>query len=128
MLIKAIIDYDILTVKIIHFEGKDMVNVFAGSKKKEPVPDQQKQEEESIPESGTSEQPTEIIQKLKAEEAQLADEKRNLLQLKEQLQKKVKDHIENTKNSVQKLKTEVDDLKAECAQLNESLQNEALIQ
>ncbi len=106
-----------------------MVNVFAGagSKKKEQPADQAKKEE-NIPETKTPDQPAETIQKLKVEEAQLAEEKTRLLQLKEQLQKRIKDQIENSKANVQKLRAEVDVLKAECAQLNESLQNEALVQ
>lgn len=105
-----------------------MVNVFAGNKKKEPTPEVAKQEEkESIAET-VPDKPMEVIQKLKAEEAQLTDEKRNLVQLKEQLQKKIKDQIENSKNNVHKLRAEVDELKAECAQLNESLQSEVLMQ
>lgn len=38
--------------------------------------------------------------------------------MKEQLQKKIKDQIENSKTNVQKLKAEIDALKAECSELN----------
>jgi len=105
-----------------------LVNVFAGNKKKEPTPEAVKQEEKESAPNSLPEKPMEVIQKLKAEEAQLTDEKRNLVQLKEQLQKKIKDQIENSKNNLNKLRTEVDELKAECAQLNESLQSEMLVQ
>ena len=71
-------------------------------------------------------QPTSVLQKLKIEEAQLVEEKRSLAQLKEQLEKKIKDQIENSKGNLQKLRTEVSSLKAECAELKESLQNEVL--
>jgi predicted transcriptional regulator len=67
-----------------------------------------------------------VLQKLKIEEAQLVEEKRSLAQLKEQLEKKIKDQIENSKGNLQKLRTEVSSLKAECAELKESLQNEVL--
>jgi hypothetical protein len=73
-------------------------------------------------------QATSVLQKLKIEEAQLVEEKRNLAQLKEQLEKKIKDQIENSKGNLQKLRTEVSSLKAECAELKESLQNEVLTQ
>jgi predicted transcriptional regulator len=71
-------------------------------------------------------QPISVLQKLKIEEAQLVEEKRSLAQLKEQLEKKIKDQIENSKGNLQKLRTEVNSLKAECAELKESLQNEVL--
>ncbi len=44
------------------------------------------------------------------------------MQMKEQLQKKIKDQIENSKTNVQKLKAEVDALKAECSELNLTLE------
>ncbi len=106
-----------------------MVNVFTANKKKEPTPEEIKREDKEISsETKTSDEPAMVIQKLKAEEAQLTEEKRSLVQLKEQLQKRIKDQIENSRNSVKKLKAEVDELKIECAQLNESLQNELLVE
>lgn len=105
-----------------------MVNVFASGKKKEQPEDQNPQDKQATADAKSGDQPAVAIQKLKLEEAKLADEKHNLLQLREQLKEKINNQIENRKNSVQKLKAEIDELKAECANLNESLQNEALIQ
>ena len=103
-----------------------MVNVFASTKKKEEnnsaeVKQSIKQETPPVQFSG---EPATVLQKMKLEEAQLAEEKRNLAQLKEQLQKKITDQIENSMSNLQKLKSEVSELKAECAELNETLQNE----
>jgi seryl-tRNA synthetase len=106
-----------------------LVNVFASNKKKDlPIEDGKQVEKQGTSEVKISEQPAAVIQKLKEEEAQLICEKRDLVQLKEQLQKKIKDQIENGKNNVQKLREEVDELKAECAELNESLESELLTQ
>jgi hypothetical protein len=103
-----------------------MVNVFASTKKKEEnnsVEVKQSIKQETPPAQFSGE-PATVLQKMKLEEAQLAEEKRNLAQLKEQLQKKITDQIENSMSNLQKLKSEVTELKAECAELNETLQNE----
>ena len=105
-----------------------MVNVFAGNKKKEPNDFINQQEKQETPEARGTEQPQVVIQQLKLEQAKLSDEKQSLLQLKEDLKRKINDKIENSKNNLQKLKSEVDALKAECAQLDESLQFEVLAQ
>ena len=104
-----------------------MVNVFSTPKKKDEIIEEGKQtiKQDFVP-AKTSEQPATILQKLKLEEAQLAEEKRNLVQIKEQLQKKIKDQIENSKTNLQKLKAEVNELKTECTELNFTLQNEIL--
>ena len=102
-----------------------MVNVFAGTKKKEENPVEVKQiVKPETPPSQFSGEPATVLQKIKLEEAQLEEEKRSLAQLKEQLQKKITDQIENSMSNLQKLKSEVTELKAECAELNETLQNE----
>ena len=107
-----------------------MVNMFANTKKKdESVANEdpkQTPKTEASPAQPQGQQTT--LQKLKLEEAQLLEEKKNLAQLKEQLQKKVKDQIESSKENLQKLKNEVSSLKAECAELNETLQNEVFAQ
>jgi uncharacterized protein involved in exopolysaccharide biosynthesis len=106
--------------------GKRLVNVFASTKKKEennPVEIKQSIKQE-IPPTQFSGEPATVLQKIKLEEAQLEQEKRNLAQLKEQLQKKITDQIENSMSNLQKLKSEVSELKIECAELNETLQNE----
>ena len=103
-----------------------MVNVFSAPKKKEENTENVKQTGKQDTSSASSEQPAALYQKLKMEEAQLFEEKQSLSQLKEQLQKKIKDQIENSKNNLQKLKLEISELKIECAQLNETLQNEIL--
>ena len=107
-------------------ERTTMVNVFSGPKKKEENIENVKQAEKQDISSASPDQPVAIFQKLKIEEAQLFEEKQNLMQLKEQLQKKVTDQIENSKSKLQKLKTEVSELKIQCAQLNETLQNEII--
>ncbi len=101
--------------------------MFANPKKKdEPIinEDPKQIQKTDVPPAQASGQPTSVLQKLKMEEAQLAEEKRNLAQLKEQLEKKLKDQIENSKGNVQKLRTEVNSLKAECAELKQNLQPE----
>ncbi len=106
--------------------GKRLVNVFASTKKKEennPVELKQTIKQEAPPAQFAGE-PATVLQKIKLEEAQLEEERRNLAQLKEQLQKKITDQIENSMSNLQKLKSQVSELKAECAELNETLQNE----
>jgi chromosome segregation ATPase len=98
-----------------------MVNVFSSAKKKEEIFEGEKQRSE-VPQ--TSNQPADVLKKLKLEEAQLAEERQNLSQLKEQLENKIRDQIENRKENLEKLKTEINALKAECAELNETLQNQ----
>jgi hypothetical protein len=105
-----------------------MVNVFTTSKKKDENTQNIKETTKQEPSLTPTDQPAALLQKMKTEEAKLFEEKRNLTQLKEQLQKKIKDQIENSKNNLQKLKTEIDDLKIECTQLNETLQNDILIE
>jgi chromosome segregation ATPase len=62
-----------------------------------------------------------VLQQLSDEEATLQEQKENLDSLKVQLQKKVKEEIDNRRNSIQKLKSEVKDLKTDCEKLNRSL-------
>jgi conjugal transfer/entry exclusion protein len=103
-----------------------LVNVFASTKKKEETnPNEIKQaaKPETTPAQFSGE-PATVLQKIKLEESQLEEEKKNLAQLKEQLQKKITNQIENSMGNLQKLRSEVSELKAECAQLNETLQNE----
>lgn len=102
-----------------------MVNVFSATRKKDENPNEEtkqvpKQEE---PLTQSSDNSANALKKLKQEEAQLAEERQNLEQLKEQLRKKIKDQIDNRKENLQKLRTEVSDLKAECAELNQTLQS-----
>ena len=103
-----------------------MVNVFAVSKKKEESAQSAREIQKQDTSPVTSSEPITLLKQIKTEEAQLFEEKQNLTQLKEQLQKKIKDQIENSKSNLQKLKTEINELKIECAQLNETLQNEIL--
>ncbi len=104
-----------------------MVNVFSSNKKKDEHNEDGKQPvQQEAPPTQSTEQPVDILQKMKMEEAQLAEQKRNLVQLKEQLQTKIKDKIEARKSYLQKLKTEVDQLKAECIGLNETLEAEVV--
>jgi hypothetical protein len=62
-----------------------------------------------------------VLQQLSSEEATLREQKENLEMLKEQLQKKAKEEIDNRKTSIQKLKSEITDLKGDCEKLTKSL-------
>jgi predicted transcriptional regulator len=110
------------------FERTTMVNVFSGSKKKDENTEGVTPTVKQDASPATLEQPAALFQKLKIEEAQLLEEKQNLTHLKEQLQKKIKDQIDTSKNNLQKLKTEVSELKIQCAQLNETLENEIIVE
>jgi hypothetical protein len=108
-----------------------LVNMFSNNKKKDENTTDENEKQMLKTEISTTQapnQPATILQKLKLEEAQLNEEKQNLALLKDQLQKKIKEQIENSKGTLQKLRTEVSALKAECAELNETLQNEILVQ
>ncbi len=104
-----------------------MVNVFSGPKKKDENNEERSQiEKQEIAQTKFQEPPAATLQKLKVEEAELFEERQSLLQMKEQLQRKIKDQIENSKSNLQKLRAEVDQLKAECTELNFTLQEEIL--
>ena len=107
--------------------GKSLVNVFANTKKKEENNfDELKQTTKQRPSPAQfSGESATVLQQIKLEEAQLEEELKSLAQLKEQLQKKITDQIEHSMGNLQKLRSEVSELKAECAELNETLQNEA---
>jgi predicted RNase H-like nuclease (RuvC/YqgF family) len=62
-----------------------------------------------------------ILQQLSSEEATLREQKENLELLREQLQKKAKEEVDNRKNTIQKLKLEITDLKGDCEKLTKSL-------
>jgi len=66
-------------------------------------------------------EPTEVLQKLKSNEANLIEEKKNLVSLREKLRLKVQEEIESKKNSIQKLRAEIIDLKFSCEELTKSL-------
>jgi hypothetical protein len=63
-----------------------------------------------------------VLQEIRLEEAQLLEEKRNLANSREQLQKKIVDKIENNMDNLLKLKVEVNQLKVECRELNKILE------
>jgi hypothetical protein len=62
-----------------------------------------------------------LLQSLKKEESELMEEKQNLASLKDSLQSKAKNEIENRKMNIQRLKDEISGLKVECEALAESL-------
>jgi hypothetical protein len=103
-----------------------MVNVFSSPKKRDDPEENKKQLPPQENPAPNEEQPLVIIQKLKLEEYRLAEEKQNLTQLKEQLQKKINDKIEFSKANLQRLKSEIDELKVEVAHLNETLEQDII--
>ena len=71
--------------------------------------------------------PTNVLQKLRIEEAALIEEKQNWLTLRESLQVKVRDEIEMRKSNAEKLKAEIADLKISCEEMTTAL-NEGLLE
>lgn len=65
------------------------------------------------------------LQKLRAEEAALMEEKQNWLTLRESLQTRIREEIDSKKNNMQKIKTEMADLKLLCEEMTKAL-NEGL--
>lgn len=79
-------------------------------------------EEEAVSkQDNVQEEPALALQRLMSEEANLMAEKQNFESLKEKLQLKAKEEIENKKNNIQKLKSEITDLKVACEELTKSL-------
>jgi hypothetical protein len=78
-------------------------------------------EETSLSKLNYEEEIALVLQQLSNEEATLREQKENLDLLREQLQKKVKEEIDNRRNIIQKLKSEVKDLKIDCEKLSRSL-------
>jgi hypothetical protein len=68
---------------------------------------------------------TTLLLKLANEEANLMEEKKNLVSLKEKLQLKLQEEIEIKKKNIQKLRTEITDLKVSCERLSKSIKIEA---
>ena len=71
------------------------------------------------------EEQTTILQKLASEEANLMEEKKNLVSLREKLQLKLQEEIENKKKNIQKLRADIADLKFSCEKLTKSIKVEA---
>lgn len=71
------------------------------------------------------EEKTTVLQKLASEEANLMEEKNNLLSLREKLQLKIREDIEIKKKNIQKLRAEIADLKLSCEKLSKSIKAEA---
>jgi len=66
------------------------------------------------------EEPFAVLQKLASEEAKLMEEKKNLDSLREKLQSKIQEEINNKRKNIQKLKSEIKDLKFSCEELTKS--------
>jgi len=66
-----------------------------------------------------------ILQKLASEEANLMEEKKNLVSLREKLQSKLQEEVEIKKKNIQKLRAEIADLKFSCERLSKSIKFEA---
>ena len=67
------------------------------------------------------EEPTEVLHKLASSEADLIEEKKKLESLREKLQLKVQEEIENKRKNIEKLRAEIMDLKFSCEELTKSL-------
>ncbi len=65
-----------------------------------------------------------ILAQVKAEEANLIQEKRDLETLKVQLSQRAREELEKTKGNVQKLKTDISYLRTICGNLTKSLNME----
>ncbi|UCC58669.1 MAG: hypothetical protein JSW14_01755 [Candidatus Bathyarchaeum sp.] len=79
-------------------------------------------EKETVSEQeNVEEEPSEVLQKLMNNEANLIEEKENLVSLKEKLRLKVQKEIEYKKNSIEKLRDEILDLKFSCEELTKAL-------
>ena len=74
-----------------------------------------------LEEETVEEEPTEVLQKLMDNEANLIEEKQNLVSLKEKLRIKVQKEIEDKKSNIQKLRDEIMDLKFSCEELTKAL-------
>ena len=73
----------------------------------------------------SEEERTTILQKLAGEEANLMEEKKNLVSLREKLQSKLQEEVEIKKKNIQKLRAEIADLKFSCERLSKSMKFEA---
>jgi hypothetical protein len=71
------------------------------------------------------EEETTVLQKLVCEEADLIEEKKNLVSLREKLHLKLQEEIEIKKKNIQELRTEISDLKVSCERLSKSIKVEA---
>ena len=79
-------------------------------------------EEETVSEQEkVEEEPGEVLQKLMNNEANLIEEKENLVSLREKLRVKVQKEIEEKKNNIEKLRDEIVDLKFSCEELTKAL-------
>ena len=78
-------------------------------------------EEEAVPKQDNfEEEPFAVLQKLASEESKLMEEKKNLDSLKQKLQSKIQDEIDNKRKNIQKLKSEIKDLKFSCEELTKT--------
>jgi chromosome segregation ATPase len=83
-------------------------------------------EEEAVSkQDNVEEEPFAVLQKLASEEANLMEEKKNLDSLREKLQSKIQDEINNKRKNIQKLKSEIKDLKFSCEELTKTFKSGA---
>jgi seryl-tRNA synthetase len=83
-------------------------------------------EEEAVSiQDDVDEEPFAVLQKLASEEATLMEEKKNLDSLREKLQSKIQEEIDNKRKNIQKLKSEIKDLKFSCEELTKSFKTGA---
>lgn len=93
-----------------------MVKIFKSGEATTVVEDEAVSKQDNV-----QEEPALALQRLMSEEANLMAEKQNFESLKEKLQLKAKEEIENKKNNIQKLKSEITNLKVACEELTKSL-------
>jgi len=75
-------------------------------------------EEATLAQYKIEEETAVFLQRLESEEANLMEEKQNLLFLKEKLQSKLQKEIESKKKGNKKLRSEIADLKIDCEKLS----------
>jgi hypothetical protein len=76
---------------------------------------------EAISRQDNVEELNRILQKLKTEEANLREEKQNLVSVREKQRLKLQKRINSKKKIIKKLRTEITDLKIECEKLSISV-------
>ena len=73
------------------------------------------------------EEPAVVLQELINEEANLMEEKKSLISLREKLLSKIQEEIDNKKNNIQTLTAEIKDLKFSCEELSKTFKTEVKV-
>ena len=83
------------------------------------------QKETVSKQDNAKEEKTTLLLKLANEEANLMEEKKNLMSVREKLKLKLQEEIEIKKKNVRKLRDEIADLKVSCERLSKSIKVKA---